>query len=131
MHTAIVEVIHAWTVPGIGADPLTWQSRICELAALAPRNHLVDSADERGARRPIERRLRPPDRRMPASTRQEAADPLVVGCRGLRLSRRSSLGKPAGLRSRAVRGEGDDGAMNGVAGLGNPGDLLEVAALEC
>jgi hypothetical protein len=43
----------------------------------------------------------------------------------------SQPAEPARLEHQAVRGERDDGAVNGVAGLDESGDLLEVTALEC
>jgi nucleotide-binding universal stress UspA family protein len=92
---ATVEVIHAWTVPDMGADPLTRAlADPDELEALARRElHLVvDGADERGLVAPIERRLVCDD---PASALLEAAkgaDLLVVGSRGLGAGGAAPLG---------------------------------------
>lgn len=83
---ATVEVIHAWTVPDMGADPLTQAlADPDELEAFARRElqQTVDGADEHGLVAPIERRLVRGDPTSALLTAAKDADLLVVGSRGL------------------------------------------------
>lgn len=92
---ATLRVVHAWTAPAMGGDPLAQAlANTDELEAHA-RHELdlvVDDIDERGLGAPIGRTLVCGD---PAQTLQEAAkgaDLLVVGSRGLGAGGDAALG---------------------------------------
>jgi nucleotide-binding universal stress UspA family protein len=92
---ATVEAVHAWTVPDMGADPLTQAlANPDELEAQARRELqlVADGIDERGLVTPIERRLVCDD---PATALLDAAKEaalLAVGSRGLGAGGDATLG---------------------------------------
>lgn len=92
---ASLRVVHAWTAPAMGGDPLA-QALANEGELEAQARHeldlVVDDVDERGMGAPIERILVGGD---PTQTLLEAAkgaDLLVVGSRGLGAGGDAALG---------------------------------------
>jgi nucleotide-binding universal stress UspA family protein len=95
---ARVQVIHAWTVPDVGADPLAAMIVAAdELEEHARRElHLVvDDADEAGLVAPIERTLVRDDPGHALLDAAKGADLLVVGSRGLGAAGDAALGSVA------------------------------------
>jgi nucleotide-binding universal stress UspA family protein len=92
---AEVQVIHAWTVPDMGAAPFGQMfADRGELEEQARRELrlVVDSADERGLVAPIERKLVCDDPATALLDAAKGADLVVVGSRGLGKGGDAALG---------------------------------------
>jgi nucleotide-binding universal stress UspA family protein len=83
---AIVQVVHAWTIPALGADPFTQalaDSRTLETQARRELRLVVEVADERGLVSPIECTVVRGEPVRALLDAAKGADLLVVGSRGL------------------------------------------------
>jgi nucleotide-binding universal stress UspA family protein len=83
---ATVQVVHAWTVPALGADPLAQapgDPRTLEAQARRELGLVVDVADERGLVSPIECTVVRGEPVRALLDAAKGADLLVVGSRGL------------------------------------------------